>query len=351
LELQGISLLTHRLSPAQADLIGAELMQKNLAIAFLTVALTPAAGLGFGPTVYNVPPDPLPTSLAAGEILNFYDGGFVPEFYETAPGSVVNVHSGFFAFFPYINGDLNVYGGTTGTTMFATGGTLNVFGGKLGDQTSLINGELNVYGGEVEFSLNAYDSVVNVQAGQVGFAENLTRSVLNISGGEVYGFANSPSQSTINLSGGTLGDTRLGGESILNMNGGTFPPNAYVVAYPDSQVNLKVRAASLNGQPIAGLAYGVTAPIDFTNLVGELTGVLEDGSPFEFSLILDAGPDGPGAVIVTDPTRPSAGGSPAGSVVVNITLVPEPSLTWTVLLAMASFGMQRRRTKIPRGGL
>jgi hypothetical protein len=295
--------------------------------------------------------------LANGDILN-YDPGV--DLYDnlTAPaGSTVNLLSGYVDFVEPIEGTLNLNGGNVSTPLFARDATINLGAGSL-SHASIQGSVLNIVGGGVQAELSAVDSIVNLSAGNIALLGSIPGSTLNMSGGAIASKLFGPLQGggIINITGGLLGDLAIADGVVLNLSGGQIgvaPSKSFFSALPGATVHLLVQQAQIDGVDVAGLSRGSTVPVDVTNRVGELTGVLRDGSPFHFDLAATSHHTGNyprDPTIVTDPSH-GAPIPPKTRVEVLITLVPEPTSTCLVALGMAGAipcrsAMYRRSRKL-----
>lgn len=316
-------------------------MQKFLAIALLAVALAPVSAFALGPVVYNVPPDPLPSLLLPGDILNYDPGANLYDNLTAPAGTTVNLFSGFVDFPNYVEGNLNLLGGSVSTPLFARDASVSLGLNSTLSDAALQRSQLDIVGGEVLVQLSATDSLVNMSEGAINVLGSIPGTTINMTGGRI-GTAFLPvtgAGGVLNVSGGKLGFFRIADGVQLNMSGGTievFPwPSAFLAA-PGSSVHLIVQSASIDGVAIPGLALGGTFELDVTNRIGELTGLLRDGSPFHFHLAKgrsNAALNGP--MIVTAPTPT------VGKISILLTQVPEPASA--LLAATISAPLVRRR--------
>lgn len=173
--------------------------------------------------VVNVPPDVAPSEIGDDTQLNLFDGGELTSTYQQPfeVGSPGRNNK---------NVELNIHGGSVGMGVRANRGTvINVSGGVIGDGLFARTG-----------------SEVSIFDGSVGAGPSVAAGA------------------TFNFRGGTIGDSVYADDrSEFHVFGGDF---------------------RLNGQPLPGLKnVGDVQTPEF--LDGVLTGVLEDGTPFAFSLL------------------------------------------------------------------
>lgn len=145
------------------------------------------------------------------------------------------------------------------------------------------NIEFNILGGNVVgfFAANA-GSTVNISGGvvEVLFSANAD-STVNISGGVVGDSINANNGSTFNISGGSVGDNfGVSFDSTINISGGSIGDD--FDAFPNSEVNLFGTSFFLDGVELTDLVIGEAFTV--TNRDVTLTGLLADGSAFDFDL-------------------------------------------------------------------
>jgi autotransporter passenger strand-loop-strand repeat protein len=301
--------------------------------AALVAAASPLSALA---TVYNLPPDSPPTSLAAGDTMNVFDGAATTDVVEAYAGSTINLYGGAMGLVTNLYGDLNIYGGRASSTTWASGGTINVFNGSTGG-LYLTNSVLNVHGGQIDGLVNANNGTINMAAGDFIF-QSLSDSTVNMTGGRILvGFPYATVRTTFNVSNGELGDLTLRDGSKLNLRGGSVVPNSRFTVLPDATAHLFVRSALLNGMTVPGLVHGVAVPINVINVDGQLDVVLQNGSPFSFSLstrsLLQLDPRPAGALISTNPSNADPG--PVRKIEVLLTLIPEPAAATMAVTCVA----------------
>ena len=155
-------------------------------------------------------------------------------------------------------------------------------------------GEVNISDGDVAGVIQAYaGSEVNISGGDVaGEIEAYSGSEVNISGGTVGLNDRSDfllglsafSGSVVNISGGIVQDGFTIGSEV-NISGGTLGPN--FDGFFVSEVNFFGNQFLLNGQLLDGLVAGELFTI--TEPITTLSGVLADGSSFNFSRLTSSG--------------------------------------------------------------
>jgi hypothetical protein len=226
-------------------------------------------------TVYNVPPDTVPVrgarpTLLAGETVNLFSGGELSGF-DADAGSVVNVYGGLITPGSQLDGETNVHSGTiSGPTDYGPLAVVTVSGGSIGG--GYLRGTMNLHGGTQGGGLDTFaGSVLNMSGGSLG-PQVFVRGEMNLSGGAVGGnFA--------------LGD--------------------------GATLSIRATMALLNGSPIAGLLPHQPRVINERENA-TLSGVLRDGTPFDFQLNTDFTPWlGNGSDLFTSAST------------VSVTLVPE----------------------------
>jgi len=198
----------------------------GLLLAMLSLAGTQTAS---AITIYNIPPDSLPGSFQAGDILNLNTNGTLPESF-TVPATV----------------ELNINGGKTGANLSAVANsTLNLFSGSIGDNSGSF-GTTRIAGGTVGFSFDANNGgTVIVTGGTVNF----------------------------NYAGRTNSETIFAGGSI----------SLGVTADSGSKIGLFGSGFTLDGSPISGLNQSGDS-IVVTNRTGTIAGTLADGTAISFPL-------------------------------------------------------------------
>lgn len=300
-------------------------------------------------TVYNLPPDLPPEVLFAGDTMNVFVGAAKAEPIEARAGSTINLYGGEMGILTYLYGNLNIYSGKASSTTVADGGTINVYNGST-DDLHLANSVLNLHGGQINGLVWASSSTINMAAGAFPFFR-LIDSTVNMTGGKiVFGLPaeNVGVRSTLNVSGGELGTLYLSDGSDLNLRGGSVVPNERFAVMPDATAYLYVRSALLNGATVPGLTHGVAVPIDVTNVNGQLDVVLQNGSPFNFTLsalpFSESNPGPAGAVISTNPSN-TGPRPPVAKVEVFITLIPEPSTATMAAVGVVACSATIRRLR------
>ncbi len=272
----------------------------------LTMVAVPVAG----PTVINLPGDPAPTGLRAGQTLN-------------------------------LNGS-----GQLGNNFNAVSAIMNINDGTVGDNLDAVNSAININGGSIGNFFQAFDgSDVIINSGSIGDeSEALPGSTLLMTGGTVgkFFFAHPGSSitirggslgdrsqalegSTINIEGGSIGSLfRAFADSTINISGGIFPDS--LLAHSGSNVNLFGTSFILDGVDLTQtLLLGI--PITITQRDVVLEGQFQDGSPFSFGLnsFLSRKPG------LFDPNA-----------TLTITLVPEPSTLGLIGIG-ALYTLRRRQ--------
>ena len=206
-------------------------------------------------------------------------------------------------FFAVVGGTLNIEGGSVGNDLEVAFSTVNISGGSVGNRFDAFAGStINISGGSVG---NNFDtgtnctvnitggaigngfiagifSTVNMSGGSIGNQFLATRtSTVNITGGTVGDGFNTDIEVTVNISGGAVGDRFLVNNfSTANISGGTFGEG--FGARANSRVNLFGTSFFLDGVEMTDLVFGEAFTITARDVT--LTGVLSDGSAFDFVL-------------------------------------------------------------------
>lgn len=307
---------------------------------------------------YNVPPDALPATLSAGDVLNYDPGVSLFEILPSPPtGATVNVYSGNadFDFGSTIKGEVILFSFIPAVK--AVGAKITIADGGRLHYAAITQTYVELIGGQLEGIFGA-DNLIDIRDGRfIMGAFQVDGTTVNMSGGEILPEVTRVDGITLNISGGSLVGVEFGFGSNLNLRGGQYDqdgvPNDTFVAYPGANVHLFVREASLAGTAIPGLAPGVTVVLDVTNMTGELTSVLADGSPLDIDLtpVVDHNGSFFNPRIITDPLLPnySSGFPPIDSIEVAITLVPEPPTL--ILAALGGVFATRRFTRRSRESL
>jgi len=235
-----------------------------------------------------------------------------------------------------------------GEWLFEAGAVFEMSGGSINGDVELFNGGiLNFSGGDITSSniLRYDDSTVNLTGGDLNAFTRFIRSdvvitagtltaqamfedtTIDMSGGRINGpFSNVDDGSTLNMSGGTLGSLALGVSDggTLNLSGGTVEDGLQAGA--GSEVNLFGTEFFLDGAEITGLIPN--QPFVITTRGGaELTGLLADGSAFDFDLLTTNG--------ANDRFDPNA--------TLTVTLIPEPGSAALLAIALPLLARRRRR--------
>jgi hypothetical protein len=256
--------------------------------------------------VYNVPPDPPPASLQAGDTLNLGVGGVIGNGFDAALGSTMNVNGGSIGFFAETAGVVNLNSGQFGSGFRSLPGSeVNIYGGALGFLPFNDHAQWTVYGGQVGDAANLNGGKLSIQGGKVGDITAIQHSEIFISAGQLGRSINPISQSTLTMTGGVLTNGfTFGEESTWTLSGGVVNGTVEI-----STFNILCKTVLVGGAPIAGLIPGVPHLVTQRNV--KLTGVLLDGSPFDFDMN-----SGPGDSSVDRfPVQAT----------VTVTVVPEPS--------------------------
>ncbi|MEM8944678.1 MAG: hypothetical protein AAGD11_05790 [Planctomycetota bacterium] len=184
------------------------------------------------------------------------------------------------------NIEVNISGGAVGSLFNAYDGTVvNMSGGSIGNNFSVWDGGvLHLNSGEIGDAFAARSgSTITITSGTIGDSFNILPEVfLSITDGEIGDGFTVFEDGVVEISGGTFGHRlqALKG-SRLRISGGEFAPA--FLAFPQSHVELFGSKFFINDQPIDGLSRGV--PLTISDRDVFLSGILADGSKFEFALI------------------------------------------------------------------
>jgi hypothetical protein len=285
-----------------------------IALAILLLGTSASHALPPTGTTYNLPPDPLPSTLGDGDVLNVNSGGVVPDLYMAGPGSTINLQpGGTIGWALTTKGIWNVNASGSFPSWHIDGGVLNANAGVMTFGELLAGAVMNVQGGNIVASVSSTDSTINFSSGSMSTAY-LYNSTLNFYG---PGFGE--------------GEVFVQSDSTVNIYGGTFVSTAGPTMYVGGVLNLFVKNASLNGAPLGGLTSAT--PVIVAQRGGAtLAGALASGEVFSIPLY----------DVISNPGR---GSSFHDTSVVRVTLVPEPASA--VLMVAAAFGLtllgRRRR--------
>ena len=186
--------------------------------------------------------------------------------------------------------------------------------------------EVNISGGSIGSSGLASSSAVNISGGSVGDDfEAGSFSEVSISGGSVGNDFTARPASAVNISGGSVGNSfRALGNTEINISGGTVGEE--FDAAPNSEINLFGSDFFLDGVPLDGLPINDAFRIFDRNVT--LSGLLADGSAFTFDL---------------NPIEKSDEDYFDPRATLTVTLVPEPDSLAMILPALSFLGLFRRR--------
>lgn len=205
--------------------------------------------------VVNVPSEPAPLGIRAGQQLNLASGGALGDNFSAGRGST-----------------LQVAGGSIGKNLEAVGAVVHMTGGAIGTGADVVNGaQVNMTGGSIGTSLAVYaGGVANIGGGSVGSINVSNNGTLSITGGVV----GAPTfGSVIGIASG--GQANLSGGAIGAINAST-----------GSQLKIYASDFRLDGVPISGLdivgqSKSYNPNVDqVTGKYAVLTGVYADGTPF-----------------------------------------------------------------------
>lgn len=154
-------------------------------------------------------------------------------------------------------------------------------GGELGDNFAVVDATLTIEGGIVGSNVEVVDGVVVIDGGVIGEGFDAYRdSRISVRGGSFSGSLSAEEGSLVEILGGTLSDVYVDAGAEVHIRGGDFDGALY--ARDDSSIQLSVLSVFVDGEPIEDLSYGRVTPVREREVW--LTGVLVDGSPFDFYL-------------------------------------------------------------------
>lgn len=207
----------------------------------------------------------LADTLGSNSQLNLFEGGSITNGFSAGFASLVNT-----------NLEVNISGGSVGSDFNAfSGSTVNISAGSVGNGFDAFSGStINISGGSIGSGFDAFSgSTVNIFGGSVGSDFDATAgSTVNISGGS-FG-------PNFDAFGSAFGDVFGVPIGVVNISGGSFGPD--FDANFGSRVNLFGTEFFIDGIKLTDLVLGEALTITRRNVT--LTGVLADGSAFEFDL-------------------------------------------------------------------
>ncbi|MEO0514749.1 MAG: PEP-CTERM sorting domain-containing protein [Planctomycetota bacterium] len=247
---------------------------------------------------------PVPLGLRAGQTATLVDGGELP------------------FFFSVVDSTLNVAGGVIGQEISISRGTVNISGGTT--RGFIFGEQIKVFRG----------GILNQTAGQVRDAAAYEGGVVNVTGGVSQGVSSlfAREGGEVNISGGSLTfnpgqNVLLAGEGgVVNIRGGQLGDGVHAEA--GGTLNLFGLSFAINGVLIEELVLDTAFVVSDRDV--ELSGVLENGDSFSFSL---------------NSNRIELGTDyfDEGSTL-SVTLVPEPAALPILALATWFAAFRRKRT-------
>ena len=246
-----------------------------------------------------MPPDDLPESIAEGDVLNLGNMAVLPPYYVAGPGSVVNVGEGVLSGQRIEANDsqVNWNGGSGAFQLIANNTDVDFSSGTLPVFT-LSGGRLTVTGGiagqrgfrQGSFGSEESVSQINLLGGSMGFLNAPYFTSIQVNGGRLASVNTGPT-SDLTLSAGRIGD-RLVANGPVEISGGivdhlipSFRSATVVISggvikrlsTSTSRPEIFGNEFLLDGNPIPELATSDTATVH-----GSLSGILADGTPFNF---------------------------------------------------------------------
>jgi hypothetical protein len=280
--------------------------RKHIAAVSCLISLIAATSQhAFGIT-YNVPPDPFPSTLNAGDILNISGSASLPGGFNAASGSQINLLAGATLDFLFTTANVHLALGSSIAGPFGiTGGSLVSDGGNL-------NGISNIGGG----------AHAEILSGDIrGFFGGL--ATIDLRGGAIGGIFYE--DTTLNMFGGALTGSMQFVDSFVNVHGGTIPNGpSFGWGMDRGEFHFFMRNALVDGAPIPGLVMGATATIPGRNVT--LSGQMENGAPLNYVIR----------------ARNALVGISAQTTV-KVSLVPEPACYALLSVGVAMLGARRRK--------
>lgn len=284
---------------------------KRIVIPFLVAVASVELSRAAHGAVYTSPPQPLPTELLPGDVLNvvdYFGGGYITN---SAQGSVINLKPGGGFYGAVLHGTIYAEPGSLGVASgLIDGGRVYAHGGIF-SIPSMNNGAYFEIHGATVYSLTSFGGVVDFRSGTLQ-SGSLSNTVANF-------YATTGD-----------GEIALQGNTVVNVYGGAFTETLGSKLWGNGDVHLYMQSARVDGQEIAGLDLGDTHVIAQRNVT--LTGVLKDGSPVSMAI------------------------SPFDSIskyafyddsVISVTLVPEPTAAAVGIAACTGLAVRRRRGSRP----
>ena len=222
------------------------------------------------------------TTANSGTEFNVF-GGVVSSFFNANSGSEINISGGVVAngFQANAGSLVEIIGGDVSNNFTANAGSLvNISGGNVGPFFDA-QSSVNISGGSVGGLFGAnFGSQVDISGGSVESINATSGGQVNVGGGSVGSF-NALEGSLVTVEGGSLGDFDAFSGSETNISGGSF--GGVFSAFSESDVNLFGTEFLVDGVLLDGLELGESFEVDVRDVT--LSGLLSDGSSFEFELI------------------------------------------------------------------
>ncbi|MEM6553798.1 MAG: hypothetical protein AAF750_16895 [Planctomycetota bacterium] len=228
--------------------------------------------------------------------------------------------------FAVVGGTLNFEGGTSRGEIAITSGVLNISGGLIDEIDALAGSTVNITGGEVGTSSDAnFGSVFNISGGSIDGLDVNTGGIANLTGGSLG--EDVVVEGTLNIAGGSVGTGLNIFDGVVNFSGGEIAEGLGV--NEEGTFNVFGTAFFLDGVELNGLTLGEAFVITDRDVA--LTGVLADGSAFDFDL---------NSTFILSEDFFDVGAT------LTVTLVPEPTSLCPFALGTASL-LRRRRHSHP----
>jgi len=289
-----------------------------------------AAVADAGPATIDVPSAPAPNGIRGGQTVNLGAGGSIGYSYNVSPGGTLNVMGGTVDYtLEAVAATVNLSAGSIGTLAAFRQSQIHVSGGVLGDLELTQQSEAQISGGTVGDVSVTLGSEVEITNGHL--IESLgvgDGGLARILGGTVDQFVGVDGGGSIQVSGGAFArEIQLDHGALAEISGGKFAAGLRALA--GSEVRIIGSEFALDGDPIEGLSPGESLVITETDK--DLSGVLRDGTPFEFRLGQQC-----------DRGCTAGGIDPGAQLTISLAAVPEPSALLQSLVALAAAARLRR---------
>ncbi len=228
------------------------------------------------------------TTFRAMGATMFVTGGNIDVEFSATEGSTVIIEDGSIShnFEAGSNSKVDIYGGSFGKSVSARdGASVNIYGGDFEGGLLIEDAAVvDIHGGEFSSGFEArLGAKVNIESGVLGNDTYIHDANVHISGGEIGDHVEFFDGAEVRVSGGSIGKGLwVQASSQIIQSGGLF--GRQFQAFDGSTLIIEGFGFELDGVPIQGLSA-----VDDTLVVYErggalLTGILADGTPFEYQL-------------------------------------------------------------------